>query len=146
MKHFKHEYTMAAQLSVNPLGEVNGFPVRPGLFDVNGAMALPIGVNFTVHTHRGTSCELLLFHRGEEEPYAILPFPEEYKIGDVYSMIVFGLNIEEFEYAYRVDGPYNPEKGFLFDKKNILLDPYAKAVAGQRIWGEKRKAPIMPVS
>lgn len=139
MKHFKHEYTMATQLSVNPLGEVNGFPVRPGLFDVNGAMALPIGVNFTVHTHRGTSCELLLFHRGEEEPYAILPFPEEYKIGDVYSMIVFGLNIEEFEYAYRVDGPYNPEKGFLFDKNNILLDPYAKAVAGQRIWGEKKK-------
>lgn len=139
MKHFKHEYTMATQLSVNPLGEVNGFPVRPGLFDVNGAMALPIGVNFTVHTHRGTSCELLLFHRGEEEPYAVLPFPEEYKIGDVYSMIVFGLNMEEFEYAYRVDGPYNPEKGFLFDKNNILLDPYAKAVAGQRIWGEKKK-------
>ena len=139
MEHFKHEYTMATQLSVNPLGEVNGFPVRPGLFDVNGAMALPIGVNFTVHTHRGTSCELLLFHRGEEEPYAVLPFPEEYKIGDVYSMIVFGLNMEEFEYAYRVDGPYNPEKGFLFDKNNILLDPYAKAVAGQRIWGEKKK-------
>ncbi len=46
MKHFKHEYTMATQLSVNPLEEVNGFPVRPGLFDVNGAMALPIGVNF----------------------------------------------------------------------------------------------------
>ena len=46
MKHFKHEYTMATQLSVNPLEDVNGFPVRPGLFDVNGAMALPIGVNF----------------------------------------------------------------------------------------------------
>ena len=50
-------------------------------------------------------------------------------------MIVYGLNIEEFEYAYRVDGPYRPEKGLLFDKNNILLDPYAKAVAGQRTWG-----------
>ena len=34
-----------------------------------------------------------------------------------------------------MDGPWDPEKGLLFDKKNILLDPYAKAVSGQRIWG-----------
>ena len=65
----------------------------------------------------------------------VLPFPEAYKIGDVYSMIVYGLNSDEFEYAYRVDGPYCPEKGLLFDKNKILLDPYAKAVAGQRTWG-----------
>ncbi|MBO4976410.1 MAG: glycogen debranching enzyme, partial [Lachnospiraceae bacterium] len=115
-----------------------GYPVRPGMFDKPGAFALPVGVNFTIHTHRGTSCELLLFHRGEEEPYATLPFPEEYKIGDVYSMIVFGLEIEDFEYAYRVDGPYDPQNGLIFDKKAILLDPYAKAVAGQRIWGEEK--------
>ncbi|MDO4338750.1 MAG: alpha-amylase family glycosyl hydrolase [Eubacteriales bacterium] len=120
------------------MGEIAGFEVRPGMFDVNGAMVLPNGVNFTVHTRHGTSCELLLFHRGEEEPYAILPFPEEYKIGDVYSMIVFGLDIEEFEYAYRIDGPYDPDKGLLFDRNNILLDPYARAVTAQGTWGEKR--------
>ncbi|MDO4298020.1 MAG: alpha-amylase family glycosyl hydrolase [Lachnospiraceae bacterium] len=124
---------------VNPMGEISGYFVRPGMFDVNGAMALPTGVNFTVHTRYGTSCELLLFHRGEEEPYAVLPFPKAYRIGDVYSMIVFGLNIEEFEYAYRIDGPYDPEKGLLFDRKQVLLDPYARAVAGQRIWGEKNE-------
>ncbi|MEE0807185.1 MAG: hypothetical protein U0M22_06985, partial [Acutalibacteraceae bacterium] len=67
------------------MGEIAGFAVRPGLFDINGAMAMPVGVNFTVHTHDGRSCELLLFHHGESEPYAVLPFPEEYKIGDVYS-------------------------------------------------------------
>lgn len=120
------------------MGQIAGFPVRPGLFDVNGAMALPVGVNFTLHTHYGTSCELLLFHRGKDKPYAILPFPEEYKIGDVYSMIVFGLDIEDFEYAYRIDGPWKPQKGLLFNRNNILLDPYAKAVAGQRNWGEKK--------
>ncbi|MDY3920484.1 MAG: alpha-amylase family glycosyl hydrolase [Candidatus Limivivens sp.] len=120
------------------MDEIGGFPVRPGLFDVNGAMALPNGVNFTLHTHGGISCELLLFRRGEEEPFAVLPFPKAYRIGDVYSMIVIGLDIESFEYAYRIDGPYQPEKGLLFDKKAVLLDPYAKAVAGQRIWGEKK--------
>ena len=121
---------------VAPMNNIAGFPVRPGNFETNGAVPLRNGVSFTVHTRQGTSCELLLFHRGKEEPFAVLPFPEEYRIGDVYSMIVFDLDIEEIEYAYRVDGPYDPKKGLLFDKKNILLDPYARAVAGQRIWGE----------
>ncbi len=125
-------------VSMIPLGEIKGFPVRPGLYDINGATLLQNGVNFTVHTNYGTGCSLLLFHREEEEPYAVLPFPEEYKIGKVYSMIVFGLNIEEFEYAYCVDGPWDPARGLIFDKKKILLDPYAKAVTGMRLWGEDR--------
>lgn len=122
-----------------PMAVISGFPVRSGMYEVNGATPLEVGVNFTIHTHGGTSCELLLFHRGEDEPYAVLPFPEAYKIGDVYSMIVLGLDIKDLEYAYRIDGPYCPEKGLLFDKKNILLDPYARAVAGQRIWGDRKE-------
>ncbi|MCB7318487.1 glycogen debranching protein [Lacrimispora sp. 210928-DFI.3.58] len=137
MKFYSHKLTLDSPISVSPMAEISGFPVRPGMFDINGAYALQCGVNFTIHTHHGTHCELLLFHRGEEEPYAVLPFPDAYKIGDVYSMIVFGLNIEDFEYAYRIDGPCNPEKGLIYDKKAILLDPYARAVAGQHIWGEK---------
>ncbi len=117
---------------------IAGYDVRPGLFDVNGARITNKGINFTIHTHFGTSVELLLFHPGEDEPYAILPFPEAYRIGDVYSMIVFGLNHEDFEYAYRVDGPYNPQKGHLFNKNNILLDPYARYVSGQEIWGKRK--------
>ena len=120
-----------------PLDEVNGFKVRPGFYEINGATAIPGGVNFTIHSNQATSCELLLFHNGEEEPYAVLPFPKHYCIGNVYSMIVFQLNIEEFEYAYRLDGPYIPEKGIIFDKNKIILDPYARAVTGQRVWGEK---------
>ena len=137
MKFYSQKLKLDLELpvSISPMGEIAGFPVRPGMFDMNGATELPCGVNFTVHTHYGTSCELLLFHRGEDEPYAVLPFPEAYKIGDVYSMIVFGLNIEEFEYAYRIDGPYDPQKGQLFDKNAVLLYPYARAVAGQRVWG-----------
>ncbi len=139
MKSYHNQLTIEDQRFFTPMGMIAGFPVRPGLFDVNGAMALSCGVNFTIHTHYGTYCELLLFHRDEEEPYAILPFPDAYKIGDMYSMIVFNLNIKEFEYAYRIDGPYDPEKGLLFDRRAVILDPYAKAVAGQRIWGERKR-------
>ena len=139
MKFYSHKYILENEVSVNPMAEIAGFQVRPGMFDVNGATALSNGVSFTVHTHNGTSCELLLFHRGEEEPYAVLPFTEAYKIGDVYYMIVYDLNVEEFEYAYRIDGPNKPKKGLLFDKKKVLLDPYARVVAGQRIWGERKQ-------
>lgn len=122
-----------------PFDNIAGFDVRPGFYEINGATAIPGGVNFTVHSNQTTACELLLFHRMEEEPFAVLPFPEHYRIGNVYSMIVFKLQIEEFEYAYRLDGPYEPEKGIIFDRKKNLLDPYAKAVTGQSIWG--RPAP-----
>ena len=135
MKSYHQKFVSDHPYESSPMAEIAGFPVRPGIYDLNGATPLQNGVNFAIHTCGGTSCELLLFHRAQEEPFAVLPFPEAYKIGDVYSMIVYGLNIDEFEYAYRVDGPYCPEKGLLFDKNKILLDPYAKAVAGQRTWG-----------
>ncbi len=137
MNLHSQKLTLDYPVSIVPMGEIAGYQVRPGLFDSNGAVASEVGVNFTVHTQSGRSCELLLFHKGEEEPYAILPFPDEYKVGDVYSMIVFGLKIEDFEYAYRIDGEYRPDKGMLFDRDAILLDPYARAVTGQEVWGEK---------
>ena len=124
-----------SRIHMEPMDVINGFEVRPGMYEVNGATAIPCGVNFTVYSYGATSCELLLFKRMEAEPYAVLKFPENYKIGKVYSMIVFGLNVHDFEYAYRMDGPYDPKEGLLFNKNNTLLDIYAKAVAGQRLWG-----------
>ena len=114
-----------------PTENVNGFEICPGLYRDEGATAFQSAVNFTVHSKGAVTCELLLFHRKEPEPYAVIPFPENCRIGDVFSMMVFGLDIEEFEYAYRLDGPWKPKEGLLFDKKHILLDPYAKAVTGQ---------------
>ncbi len=120
-----------------PLDEIGGYKVRPGIFEINGATAIPGGVNFTIHSNQATCCELLLYHRTEHEPYAVIPFPENYRVGNVYSMIVFGLQIEEFEYAYRVDGPLDPKNGLIFNRENVLLDPYAKAVTGQSVWGRR---------
>lgn len=120
---------------LGPIDELEGFKVRPGFFDEYGATVIPGGVSFTVHSQHATSFKLALFERQAEEPYAILPFPESYRVGNVYSMIVFGVDIEAFEYAYLVDGPYEPRKGQIFDDSNYLLDPYAKAVTGQSEWG-----------
>lgn len=120
-----------------PLDIIEGFQVRPGYFNRDGAAVGPGGVSFTIHSFGAVSCTLLLFHPQESEPFAKLKFPDSYRIGNTYSMFVFGLKIEEFEYAYQLDGPYDRAKGLLFDKNNILLDPYARAVTGQRNWGER---------
>lgn len=122
---------------LKPLDTIAGYGVRPGYYHMNGATEMAGCVNFTVHSHGASSCELLLFRRETSEPYAVLPFPKHYKIGKVYSMLVFDLDIGEFEYAYRLDGEWNPQKGLLFNKSNILLDPYAKAVTGQSVWGKR---------
>lgn len=129
------DITLVPNDQLKPLDTIDGFQVRPGFFHSFGATIIPGGVSFTIQSHGASSCELLLFHRMAEEPFAALRFPDNYRIGFVYSMIVFGLDIEEFEYAFRLDGPYDEKKGLRFDKTKILLDPYARAVTGQSRWG-----------
>ena len=122
---------------LQPLDEISGYKVRPGFYDRDGAAQAANGVSFTIHSMGATGCTLLLFRPKEQEPFAKIRYPETYCIGSTYSMLVFGLNIEDFEYAFQLDGPYDEKKGLRFHKDNILLDPYARAVTGQRHWGER---------
>ena len=102
-----------------------------------GACVASNGVSFTINSHGATRCTLLLFKPQASKPYARIPFPDSYRIGDTYSMLVFDIKPDEFEYAFSFDGPYEPAKGLLFNEENVLLDPYSRAVTGQRKWGEK---------
>ncbi|MCR5405790.1 MAG: glycogen debranching enzyme [Lachnospiraceae bacterium] len=120
-----------------PIDCIEGFYVRPGMFDRPGANALGSGVSFTVYSVNATSCTLCLFKHRSAEPFARIKYPDNYKIGKVFSMFVFNIEIDEIEYAYCFDGPYDPEKGLLFDKERFILDPYARAVAAQSVWGKK---------
>ena len=122
---------------LSPLDFVDGFKIRPGFFRMNGAYETSNGVSFTINSHGATRCTLLLFRPMEKEPYARIPYPDSYRIGDTYSMLVFDIKITDFEYAFSCDGEYDPAKGLLFNKDNVILDPYAKAVTGQRNWGDK---------
>ncbi len=124
-----------SEIHMEPYDVIEGFGVRPGMYELNGATAIPTGVNFTISSNQAYSCELLLFKRESNKPYAVIPFPESYRIGNVWSMIVFDIDIEDFEYAYRFDGPFDEKKGLIFDKNKVILDPYAKAVTGQSVWG-----------
>ena len=120
-----------------PLDEINGYMVRPGFYRMRGAFETKNGVSFTVSSHGATKAELLLFEPQGREPKVVIPIPESYRIGDTYSILVYGIKIQDFEYAYRFEGPNKPEKGLLFNKEHVILDPYARAVTGQRHWGER---------
>lgn len=134
-KEEKHEDVVNTGLL--PLDVVEGFKIRPGFFRMYGACVASNGVSFTINSHGATRCTLLLFKPQAPKPYARIPFPDSYRIGDIYSMLVYDIKPDEFEYAFSFDGPYEPAKGLLFNEKNVLLDPYSRAVTGQRKWGEK---------
>lgn len=134
-KEEKHEDVVNTGLL--PLDVVEGFKIRPGFFRMYGACVASNGVSFTINSHGATRCTLLLFKPQASKPYARIPFPDSYRIGDIYSMLVFDIKPDEFEYAFSFDGPYEPAKGLLFNEENVLLDPYSRAVTGQRKWGEK---------
>ena len=113
---------------------IKGFSVRPGNYLLAGASVVPGGINFTVHSVHAKGCELCLFRRMETEPYAVIPFPDNYRIGDTYSMMIFDLDIHKLEYCYRIIEKDSDGK---LVKSPYLIDIYTKAVAGQSVWGAK---------
>ena len=122
-----------------PTHELCGIKYRCGHVQPFGATLMSDGtINFSVFSKEASSCELLLYHRGEKEPFLVIPFPEDFRIGNVFSMMVFDLNYEELEYGYRMDGPYDPGSGLRFDRTRILLDPYAKLISGGAAWGRQQ--------
>ena len=117
-----------------PTHQHAGFAVRRGI-PFPGAWSVPGGVNFAVFSRHARSCTLVLFEHGAAQPTAEVPFPEEFRVGHVFCMFVFGLSPEQFQYGYRMDGPWVPEQGHRFDPSKVLLDPFAACVAGGEVWG-----------
>ncbi len=111
------------------------FKLRPGKPLPFGATLVPGGINFSIYSSHATSCTLVLFEKGQAQPIVEIPFPDEFRIGNVFAMVVFDLDSETIEYGYRMDGPFNPGVGHRFDQTKVLLDPYAKAIGGRDVWG-----------
>jgi isoamylase len=126
---------MEQRIDFYPTHSFGEYKLRPGRVFPFGATLVPGGVNFSIFSRSATSCTLVLFEKGESQPMAEIPFPPEFRIGNVYSMIVFDLDYERIEYGYRFDGPFDPKVGHRFNKDKILLDPYAKVVGGRDVWG-----------
>lgn len=122
-------------INESPTKRIGDLEYGPGHVLPLGATLMFDGVNFSVFSKEATSCTLVLYHHGQKVPFQEIPFPDSYRIGHVYSMMVYGLNIETIEYGYRFDGPYDPKKGLRFDKNRVLLDPFARSISGRSVWG-----------
>jgi glycogen operon protein len=123
------------RVDVYPTDEYAGYKIRPGRVFPFGATFVPGGVNFSVYSSHASACTLVLFEQGQPQPFAEIPFPDSFRIGNVFAMTVFDLDYENLEYGYRMDGPFEPQSGHRFDKTKVLLDPYARAIAGRDVWG-----------
>ena len=126
---------MVERVDTFPTHEYEGYKLRAGKPFPFGATSVPGGFNFSVFSSNSTSCTLVLFDKGAPTPKVEIPFREEFRIGNVYSMVVFDIDIEAIEYGYRMDGPWDPEAGDRFDNTKILMDPYARAIGGRDVWG-----------
>ena len=115
-----------------------------------GASLVEGGVNFSLFSRHAGAVSLLLFEgadpsgKNRESKYQELGCQElgcqelaldpwKNKTGDIWHCFIPGLKAGAC-YLYRVDGPYEPEKGLRFNANKLLLDPYAKALTDLSSW------------
>ena len=84
-----------ARIDTYPTHRHGPWQFRPGRVFPFGASLAPGGVNFSLFSQNATGCTLVLFERGGTRPMAEIPFPQSYRIGNVWSMTVFAIDPEK---------------------------------------------------
>ncbi|WP_262927437.1 glycogen debranching protein GlgX [Phytohalomonas tamaricis] len=107
--------------------------VREGLPYPLGANWDGLGVNFALFSAHATKVELCLFDETGEIELERIELPE-------YTDEVWHGYLPDARpgqlYGYRVYGPYEPEQGHRFNPNKLLIDPYAKQIAGKIQWDD----------
>jgi isoamylase len=121
----------------------NGFAAASEMGEVQAGNPLPIGgaheqgkgVNFVLFSRHATGVRLEFYQNSDDSsPSRVIDLdPVRHRTGDVWHVWVRGIPAGQL-YAYRVKGPYLPEEGHRFNPHRLLLDPYARAIAGVKDW------------
>ena len=110
-------------------------PVWPGKPYPLGARVTAQGTNFTLFSENATGVDLCLFSGPDDVQESM-----RVRMGEVTDAVwhCFLPNVGSGQlYGYRVHGPYEPEEGHRFNESKILLDPYARAIAGLIKWSDE---------
>jgi glycogen operon protein len=91
------------------------------------------GTNFALFSANAEKVELCLFDSQGRRELERLALPE--RTEDVWHGYLNDVVPGQL-YGYRVHGPYEPERGFRFNNNKLLLDPYAKRLAGRLVWSD----------
>ena len=107
--------------------------VWPGRPNPLGATWDGVGVNFAIFSKNGEGAELCLYDGESGEETARIEISErDHGIWHAYLPDVRPGQL----YGYRVHGPFAPDRGHRFNPAKLLLDPYAKALAGPNQWND----------
>src|SRR5436189_657959 len=100
-----------------------------------GATWMGNGVNFALFSETAASVELCLFDNVDATEENIrIPVTEH--TDQVWHVFLPDVRPGQL-YGFRVAGPYDPERGLRFNSSKLLLDPYAKAIAGEVSWADE---------
>ena len=100
-----------------------------------GATWMGNGVNFALFSEAATSVDLCLFDNIDARQENVrIPVTEH--TDQVWHVFLPDVRPGQL-YGFRVSGPYEPDRGLRFNSAKLLLDPYAKAIAGQVNWGDE---------
>jgi glycogen operon protein len=90
------------------------------------------GVQFVVYSRSATALRVLLYDGvADAEPAEVIELdPNKDRWGDIWSVFVPGLEPGQL-YHFQADGPWDPDRGQRFDGRARLVDPYARALAGE---------------
>ncbi|HEY7334162.1 MAG TPA: glycogen debranching protein GlgX [Bryobacteraceae bacterium] len=106
-------------------------PILPGKPYPQGATWDGVGVNFSIYSEDATAVELCLFDEPHTDKSTTIQVRES--TGRIWHCYLPGVRPGQY-YGYRIHGPYEPEKGLRFNAAKLLIDPYAKALAGSVDW------------
>jgi glycogen operon protein len=111
--------------------------ILPGRSHPLGAAWDGAGTNFAIYSEHAERVELCLFDQANGPEAARIQLPE--RTTYVWHGYIHGSQPGQL-YGYRVHGPFQPEAGLRFNSNKLVIDPYAKALAGQVDWS----SPIFP--
>src|ERR1700732_5290173 len=113
----------------------NGFPARllPGTSYPLRATSGGVGTNFAVVSAPAERIDLCLFDPSGRREISRLPLPE--CTDEVWHGYLPNAQVGSI-YSYRAYGPYDPQNGHRFNPHKLLLDPYARRLAGELRWSD----------
>jgi glycogen operon protein len=107
--------------------------LQPGSPEPLGASWTGEGVNFAVYSSGASRIELCLFDDRGERELARLALPERTE-NVWHGFLPAPAGVPGLVYGLRAHGPYDPLHGLRYNPNKLLLDPYARALAGRFEW------------
>lgn len=124
--------------ATQPIDQATSMEARPG-WTAPGATWDGQGTNFALHSLAATAVELCLFDNDDERRLVLAG-----DVGAIWHIYVADVG-PGAQYAFRVHGPFEPERGLRFDPTRLLIDPYARAISRRCVvvdpafdWGDDR--------